>query len=512
MANEMMGRLATTDRVVVIARNAADSITDTLDALAEQISFLEIPDLQVVVVDQESTDGTADVAIHHPLPGRVMVVADGSLQRAINAGSREAQRLLVLSAHLRPEPGWVAAGLRALADAPVALGPDDPDLGSGLHNLAIDLRYAGHISLFASTDDRDEVRRRARHAGLRVETAPGMAVGPARPTPAVPGPLPVLDPPAAGPGHVGRLSVVLCTKDRPDHLARCLASLARLADDDHEIVVVDNHAVPVVDPGDLPARACLVHEPTAGLDAARNRGLAESTGEVVAYVDDDCEVDPHWLTALRSSFADPHVGMVTGRVRPATLSTQTQRSFESQFTFDRGFIRRRFTRWDERPWYPLWTGPLGTGCNMAFRRAALHDVGGFDELLDVGSSIGGGGDLDVFARLLDRGVTAEYAPDALVWHHHRDTTAGLRKQFRGYGEATGAYLMKAFLERPGLRLAAVRYFGSVLVARLRAVRDIRQGRRVVSMPLVATFVVGQLVGPFLYLRARRSATRAARAR
>lgn len=495
-----MSRRTVTARIGVVASDDAATLRSCLDAVAAQL----VPGVEVVVVDQASKDGSAELAISHPAVARVVPMPQGFADRVVDVAGRDADRVVLLGAATAPCPGWLDAALAALERAPVAWGPDRSWL-----NLALDLRALRSVRLLAGTTSADDVTRRARAAGACVMIAPDMSVGPAPPSShpvRVPAELPrsrpiPLDRPRAG----GTISVVLCTRQRPDHLARCLASLARLEDDDHEVVVVDNDDTPSVDPGVLPPRARLVHERRRGLDIARNRGTAEAQASIVAFIDDDCEADPHWLDALRVAFAHPEVGFVTGRVRPATLAGDPQRWFESYFTFDRGTVRRRFTPWDDLPWYPLWTGSLGTGCNMAFRREHLEAVGGFDELLDMGSSIGGGGDLDIFARLLDLRVVAEYAPDALVWHHHRADRRDLAVQFRGYGQSAGAVLAKAFLDRPGKRSAAVRCYASRFTARLRVARDIRGGAHVLPMRLLVTDGIGQATGVARYLRARGAA-------
>ncbi len=486
-------RGTTRARVVVVSRDDADTIADCLDALREQL----VPGVEVFVVDQASSDCSADVAIRHPAVDRVVPVAAGDLQLVLDAALVETPAVLLLGADQRPDAGWLEAALAELDRNGVVHGPD-----RSLRNLGIDLARLRVVRLLAGAAELDDVIHRAARAGVEAAEAPAMttsraaAVGPRL------GPLPTTSP-AEGPRWCGTVSVILCTRDRPEQLRRCLVSLGALRDDDHELVVVDNHPTPTVDERLLPAGARLVHEPEPGLDAARNRGAAEVRGDVVAYIDDDCEADPHWITALRRAFADDAVGLVTGRVRPASLERPTHRSFESYFGFDRGLVGRRFTPWDDRPWYPLWTGLLGTGCNMAFRRTVLLDAGGFDERFDMGTRIGGGGDLDVYARLLRAGVVAEYAPDALVWHHHRDDQRALERQFRGYGQASGAYLAKVAVEQPGLRGQAVRCYVDRITRRLRVARDIRRGASIVPMRLLVTDLVGHLSGPYLYLRSGR---------
>src|SRR5205823_144732 len=150
----------------------------------------------------------------------------------------------------------------------------------------------------------------------------------------------------------------------------------------------------------------------------RNRGAAEARSPIVAFIDDDCEASPEWALHLVEAFRDPTVGCVTGRVVPSNPEQPTAQCFEARFSFDRGQHRDRFHRDDQRPWYPVHPWQLGTGCNMAFRRDVLEQLGGFDPALDMGSYVGGGGDLDVFRRLLDDGEIAVYEPSAVVRHHH----------------------------------------------------------------------------------------------
>lgn len=484
-------------RIVVVARDDAATIADCLDAIAAQ----RPPDVEVFVVDQDSSDRSADVAIRHPVVDRVVPVVAGSLQIVLDAASGETPALVLVGADRKPDPGWVDAAFAGLARSDVVHGPD-----RSTRNLGIDLATLRVVRLFAGGASFDEVVERAALAGVCVAETAAMTVGDADVVGPRLGPLPSATPVEAARWQ-GTISVVLCTRDRPEQLRRCLQSLAALEDGEHELLVIDNHTDPAVEASDLPPGARLVHEPEPGLDAARNRGATEATGDVVAYIDDDCEADPHWLSGLRRAFADDAVGMVTGRVRPASLERPSHRYFEAYFGFDRGLGRRRFTPWDDRPWYPLWTGLLGTGCNMALRRTLLLDVGGFDERFDVGSTIGGGGDLELFARVLRQGTVAEYAPDALVWHHHRDDAGALARQFRGYGQASGAYLAKVVMEQPGMRGQAMRCYVDRVTRRARVARSIRGGTHLLPMRLLATDLYGHLSGPYLYLRAGREARR-----
>lgn len=186
------------------------------------------------------------------------------------------------------------------------------------------------------------------------------------------------------------ISVIVCTRDRPESLDRCLRSLLRCSPPANEIIVVDNG--PVVGatrrlvqhyPG-----VRYVSEPKPGLDIARNTGIDHSGGVIVAFVDDDVTVHPDWVARLAECFSDPQVMAATGLVLPAELKTAAQGLFELHWGFNRGY---RVMTYDPhyfkrlKPWgVPAWQ--VGAGANMAFRREVFGLVGTFDIRLDVGAA------------------------------------------------------------------------------------------------------------------------------
>lgn len=267
------------------------------------------------------------------------------------------------------------------------------------------------------------------------------------------------------------ISVIVCTRDRPAELARCLRSLQRLEGPPHEVLVVDNA------PRDDAARQAVaatpfryVREEAPGLDRARNRGIEEARHELIAFTDDDVEVEPGWLAALAAAFADPRVDGVTGRVLPAAQETPAQRLFQRYGNgMDKGDRPRLFDGAALRPAELLRVQDVGVGANMAFRRAALEAAGGFDPALDVGTPAAGAGDLDLFHRLLRAGCRLRYEPAAAVRHHHRRDLEGLRRQLRHNGRSYGVYLLKVWREGAVPRPAVARFalgWGTWLAGRL----------------------------------------------
>ncbi|WP_374469562.1 glycosyltransferase family 2 protein [Phenylobacterium sp.] len=251
--------------------------------------------------------------------------------------------------------------------------------------------------------------------------------------------LPVLDAleAAAAPAAADArpLSVVVCTRRRPDMLSACLASLARQASAPGQVVVVDNDPAASARPVAYGrAGVTYVHEPRPGLSIARNAGLDAADGEFIAFTDDDVELHPTWTAEIRRAFSRPEVDAVTGLVLPARLETAAQRAFElhlggftSRFTpllFDGGFLQET---WEMGP--QVWR--IGAGANMAFRRASLAGLGGFDERLGAGAS-GCSEDSEFWYRILAAGGRCLYEPRAVVFHHHRRDWRGLRQQYRAY--------------------------------------------------------------------------------
>lgn len=248
-----------------------------------------------------------------------------------------------------------------------------------------------------------------------------------RPLSALPDPAPA----DAGPS----VSVAVCTRGRPDALARCLASLARSERGWTELLVVDDgpsEDTRAVVAGWADAR--YVPAPAGGLSSARNVALREAAGAVIAFVDDDTEVDRRWLGRLRGHFADPGVASVTGLVLPASLEAPAQVVFEKvlggfsrgyrALTFDPAFLAR--TR---RHAPPVWK--VGAGANMALRRGAVQAVGGFDERLGAGAA-GCSEDSELWYRLLAAGWTCRYEPASVVHHHHRTQRPQLERQTHDY--------------------------------------------------------------------------------
>ena len=229
-------------------------------------------------------------------------------------------------------------------------------------------------------------------------------------------------------------SVVVCTRDRPDHLNRCLEAFSALVYPRYDILVVDNA------PSDSRTKevaerwgANYIVEPRVGLSRARNLGARSSRSDIIAFTDDDSVVDSDWLTNLITEFSDPEVMAVTGRILPLRNEEQTADVFA--YALDLGDQKRIIDRS-----HPLWFeiasfGGLGDGVNMAFRRRAFDLWSGFDERLGRGTPIYGGEEHRAFCTVVEHGFRVVYAPQAIVYHW---LPCSLQEIGRGYLKSLSA--------------------------------------------------------------------------
>lgn len=220
------------------------------------------------------------------------------------------------------------------------------------------------------------------------------------------------------------ISVVVCTHNGRRVIRECLEALTRVEYPRLEIIVVDDGSTDgtaaVVQ--EYPFR--LIQTPNRGLSSARNTGLAAAMGEIVAYIDDDAHPDPHWLHYVASTFLRTTHAAVGG----PNIPPRDEHPVAACVANAPGGPVHVLLSDSEAEHIP--------GCNMAFRKACLEAIGGFDPQFQIA-----GDDVDVCWRLQERGWTLGFHPAAVVWHHRRSSVRAYWKQQVGYGRA------EAMLER-----------------------------------------------------------------
>ena len=216
-----------------------------------------------------------------------------------------------------------------------------------------------------------------------------------------------------------KVSVVICVYNGERTLDACLASLQKLNYPNYEVIVVNDGST---DTSRQIAEKYnyirLINQENKGLSEARNVGIRASTGEIIAFTDSDCTADADWLNYLVARFHSSEFAAVGG----PNLSPPDDSMIASCVAVSPG-----------GPTHVLLDDEVAEhipGCNMAFRREALHAIGGFDPIFRAA-----GDDVDLCWRLQNKGYKIGFSPAAVVWHFRRNTVRDYLKQQRGYGKA-----------------------------------------------------------------------------
>ena len=313
------------------------------------------------------------------------------------------------------------------------------------------------------------------------------------------------------------VTVAVCTRNRAAGLADCLDALMAL---DYpaplvERLVIDN-APSDESTANVVARypgVRYIREPRPGLDWARNRAIREARHDIVAFIDDDVIVDDQWVRALARTFEEERDALcVTGLVVPDALDSPAQVLFEQYGGFGRGFSRAVYRvdveAGERTAPHHGGTGKFGTGANMAFRRETFSRIGLFDPALDVGTPANGGGDLEMFFRVLKEGGTLVYEPCAVVRHRHCHDYDALKTKIRNNGIGFYAYLVRAAQAYPDERGAILR-LGVWWMWWWNVRRLLRALVRPAAFPrdLILAELRGSIAGLRRYAAARRHAAR-----
>ena len=240
-----------------------------------------------------------------------------------------------------------------------------------------------------------------------------------------------------------RVSVVVCSFNGERTIRDCCAGLVRLNYPNFEVIVVDDGSTDrTADIASEYGFRLIRHPENQGLSKARNSGLEAATGEIVAYIDDDAWPDPDWLTYLATTFMNSDFVSVGGPNVPPP---------------DDGPIADCVANAPGNPVHVLLSDGEAEhipGCNMAFRKACLEEIGGFDSHFRVA-----GDDVDVCWRLRERGWKIGFNPAAMVWHHRRNSVRAYWTQQRGYGRAEA--LLEAKWPAKYNSLGHLRWWGRV---------------------------------------------------
>ncbi len=301
-------------------------------------------------------------------------------------------------------------------------------------------------------------------------------------------------------------SIIVCTKNRPDDLERCLNSLQMYSgQDEFEVLVVDDLFA------SISARKIVEKYPGCryfqdhgcGQGEAKNVGIEAAFGEYIIFTDDDVVILPGWIENLLKNFDNPMVGYVSGQVKALEIKTDAQKIFEdlavlSKATYRKVFDTGFFSKFRLRG-VPVHL--ISMGANSAIPKRVLDIVGLHDPLFGVGSATEGSEAGELCYRILQKGYIAVFDPAALVLHRHPVTRQNLRKRFYTYGKADTVTHTKFLLE-----FGDIRSLADLMINRpYRQIRKILEsvlGIRRTPFDLIFCEIIGNWIGPWVYLFAR----------
>jgi GT2 family glycosyltransferase len=276
--------------------------------------------------------------------------------------------------------------------------------------------------------------------------------------------------------------VIVAVYNAEGTIEQCLQSLLALdyPPERRELLVVDNasrDATPRI-LEQYRGRLTILHEPIRGPAAARNAGIRRATGEVVAFTDADCLVDPRWLRHLVAPLADPTVAVAGGRIlahRPCTRVAE----FGERIHDHRRAIE------DVAP-------PYAITMNWASPRPVLHRLGLFDPRLLRCS------DVDFAFRAVQAGYRMVYVPNALIYHRNRSTPAalaweGYRHGYHGVAiDALHRHYMASYAKRDSARPGWPPRYPDRIRSGARWMVEIARTRR--ELPLALLFNASKMAG------------------
>jgi GT2 family glycosyltransferase len=269
------------------------------------------------------------------------------------------------------------------------------------------------------------------------------------------------------------ISVIICTRDRPDSLEQTLKSVAAQDYAGFEVVVVDQSRDEqtrrlVARTRDSFSRLSYLHLEEPGLSRAYNAGIGRTSSWLLAFLDDDVVAPSGWLRGIERAFADhPQISLLYGQVLVAP--DLQEREGREGVTPGLPIPERRLL--DRQHGFKV----FGMGANFAARRELFDRVGGFDEVLGGGGPLQSSQDFDFVYRVFKSGESTLLEPDVTVHHYGFRSNDEWPATVGSYGIGVGGFFFKHV--RMGDVYAARLLLGFVAVASARLLRRCLSFRR-----------------------------------
>lgn len=231
-------------------------------------------------------------------------------------------------------------------------------------------------------------------------------------------------------------SVVICTRNRHDKIAHAVECVLAQDYPRFDLTVIDQSTTDETEValrrfGD-DARLRYVHSDVAGLSKAYNTGIAETTGAILAFTDDDCVVPTDWLSNIVKAFGQESDGdLMYGHVEPLG-------STDEEVAGTPALAVTRPERLGRSDGFRV----FGMGANFAARRRLFERIGGFDEVLGGGGPLRSSQDYDLAYRTYKAGSVILLRPEVTLRHDGFRAEEDWPGLLLAYGTGDGAFYTK----------------------------------------------------------------------
>lgn len=218
-----------------------------------------------------------------------------------------------------------------------------------------------------------------------------------------------------------KISITIATYNRNESLEKTLKSFLRIPDffnHDIEIIIADNNPTNIsaeiinrLNPS-FQNKLKNIHEPKKGKSLAINKAISIASGEIIAFTDDDVNIDPLWIKNMHEAFIQYSCDALGGRILPL-LPEKTPNWVRKHLDMLSGPIGFHDLG-EETKFYTAEMTPFA-GANFAVKKQILTNSGGYNSNIGAGTGVAGE-DSELFHRLMNLQKKILYASNVLVWH------------------------------------------------------------------------------------------------
>src|SRR3989338_6080637 len=254
-----------------------------------------------------------------------------------------------------------------------------------------------------------------------------------------------------------KISVIICTKNRPDALGVCLDSILANTLLPFEILVIDQSEFPdskeiVRKLGGRTLPVIHMENHLRGVSSSKNLGIKYSHGNIIAFTDDDCIASKNWIkNAVKEFSMNQKIHCIVGRVlHQSTMdeSMVSEDGMEGQLFHDR-----------VNPWE---IGP--SGGNLFIRKTVFDKIGIFDPLFGPGEIFKSAEDADIIYRIFKAKIVIKFSPSVVIAHNRPRSGEANDERIFHYGTGLGAFALKhvSFNDLLPLRIFLIRFLTELI--------------------------------------------------